>query len=713
MAVNLSPIWGAGAQLLDNSGNVLSGGKIYTYAAGTTTQVATYTSNTGLTANSNPIVLNSAGRVPYEIWLTDGQNYKFVLKDSNDVLIGTWDNLSGINSNFIAYTNQQEIQTATAGQTVFNLTTMNYLVGTNSLSVFVDGVNQYGPGAQYAYTETDSNTVTFASGLHVGAEVKFTSSQTQNAGVIDASQVGYTYPATNAVSESVEDRLAQYVSVKDFGATGDGVTDDTDAVLNAVSYIQTAKGTLYFPKGTYVVEQAIQLNSSITVKGAGLNATTIKRNTADAETIDGHSVKAVFYVTGGWNHILDLTITGVEGTTTVDVTGIQFGYNIAAKGSVKNVAINFMFNAINEVAGLFLTEFNNIQAVSSENGFNFDSATQKTSLNLTDCYCANTGPAYVFNLVDYSVIDSCAADNCNWGSQPANPYGVGYGDPASSTGVYSFNQSVVTLNNIGAEGSYGNGVISTGNTYLNVNGMYTYGCMSLYEPNYTAYPNYAVGPIVVDTSGSSVFVANAINYVWTNDYVDTNFPTKPVASLVAFNYDENVFGQINSTAVFVTGQVNETTCFAGDSSVYPKYCKTPYNMTHNGYLYGVVNLPNINNVVRKKAVNANVVTGTGTTITIPITSQSGQNYKHMITIKGIDGTTNSSSAVPFGSTIGFGSLTSLIGITSNNAFGISSVTSSGTNLQIVLSASHTDPIIDLEIVSENIALINYASISIA
>ena len=254
MAVNLSPIWGAGAQLLDNSGNVLSGGKIYTYAAGTTTQVATYTSNSGITANSNPIVLNSAGRVPYEIWLTDGQNYKFVLKDSNDVLIGTWDNLSGINSNFIAYTNQQEIQTATANQTVFNLTTMNYLVGTNSLSVFVDGVNQYGPGAQYAYEETDSNTVTFASGLHVGAEVKFTSTQTQNAGVVDASQVGYTPAGTDAVSTNVQAKLRQYVSVKDFGAIGDGSADDTDALKNAFAYIESVGGgSLFFPNGTYNV----------------------------------------------------------------------------------------------------------------------------------------------------------------------------------------------------------------------------------------------------------------------------------------------------------------------------------------------------------------------------------------------------------------------------------------------------------------------------
>lgn len=173
MAVNLSPIWGAGAQLLDNSGNVLSGGKIYTYAAGTTTPATTYTSSTGGTANSNPIILNSAGRVPYEIWLTDGTVYKFVLKDSNDTLIATYDNLVGINSNFVPYTGQQEIQIATAGQTVFTLNTMKYVTGTNNISIFVDGVNQYGPGAQYAYVETDSSTITFVNGLHIGALVKF------------------------------------------------------------------------------------------------------------------------------------------------------------------------------------------------------------------------------------------------------------------------------------------------------------------------------------------------------------------------------------------------------------------------------------------------------------------------------------------------------------------------------------------------------------
>ena len=173
MAVNLSPLGGVAAQFLNNDGVPLSGGLIYTYLAGTNTSTATYTTGAGTVAHSNPIVLDSSGRVPTgEIWLTDTLAYKFVIKDAQSNLIGTYDNIVGINSNFVNYTASQEIQTATAGQTVFTLTTMAYLPGTNSLTVFVDGVNQYGPGAQYAYVETDSTTITFESGLHVGASVK-------------------------------------------------------------------------------------------------------------------------------------------------------------------------------------------------------------------------------------------------------------------------------------------------------------------------------------------------------------------------------------------------------------------------------------------------------------------------------------------------------------------------------------------------------------
>jgi hypothetical protein len=302
MAVNLSPYGGVGAQFLDNSGNVLTGGKIFTYAAGTTTNQATYTTSAGNIPHSNPIILDASGRVPSggEIWLTDGLSYKFILRDSNDVLIATYDNVTGINSNFVNFTNEQEIQTATAGQTVFNLTTTTYSPGTNSLSVFVDGVNQYGPGAQYAYLETDGDTVTFVNGLHVGASVKFSTSQLNSSGAAAASQVSFTgfksqtgtvqdladddgsdwigfeQAGAGAVAISAQDKMRQTVSVTDFGVVGNGVADDTVAIQAA--YDATAiGGTLIFPTAEqYLITSKLVFGRSVNVDFG--NSTVILNN---------------------------------------------------------------------------------------------------------------------------------------------------------------------------------------------------------------------------------------------------------------------------------------------------------------------------------------------------------------------------------------------------------------------------------------------------
>jgi len=97
MTVFLSPLAGAGAQFFDGAGNPLAGGRILTYTAGTTTPEATYTSISGVTPHSNPILLNSEGRVPAEIWLSEAVSYKFVLQNAAGVQIGTYDDISGVN----------------------------------------------------------------------------------------------------------------------------------------------------------------------------------------------------------------------------------------------------------------------------------------------------------------------------------------------------------------------------------------------------------------------------------------------------------------------------------------------------------------------------------------------------------------------------------------------------------------------------------------
>jgi hypothetical protein len=165
MTVNLSPLGGAAAQFFDNNGVILTGGKLYTYAAGTTTPQSTYTSISGATPHTNPIIMDSAGRIPGgEVWLTDGASYKFTLETSTGVLLGTYDNVAAIPS-------------------------------------------------------------------------------------INAGSIEYDPPFTGSLTSgyTVADKLAQTVSVKDFGAVGDGVANDTAAIQAALN---TGR-SVFIPEGSF------------------------------------------------------------------------------------------------------------------------------------------------------------------------------------------------------------------------------------------------------------------------------------------------------------------------------------------------------------------------------------------------------------------------------------------------------------------------------
>jgi microcystin-dependent protein len=96
--VLLSPV-GNGQQFFDNNGVPLAGGLIYTYQAGSSTLFTTYTTNNGTVPNSNPIILDAAGRTPQEIWLEVGYSYKFIIQTSAGVTLQTLDNLYPILQN--------------------------------------------------------------------------------------------------------------------------------------------------------------------------------------------------------------------------------------------------------------------------------------------------------------------------------------------------------------------------------------------------------------------------------------------------------------------------------------------------------------------------------------------------------------------------------------------------------------------------------------
>jgi hypothetical protein len=467
MAVNLSPVGGVAAQFFDNSGNVLTGGKIYTYAAGTTTNQATYTSATGVTAHSNPIILDASGRVPGgEIWLTDGLSYKFLVKTSTEVLIGSYDNIIGINSNFINFLTETEIQTATAGQTVFTLTTTQYQPGTNTLSVFVDGVNQY-DGVSYSYVETNSTTVTFSAGLHVGALVKFTTAQTLSSGVTDASLVTYDPPFANSVPTNVEVKLSEYVSVMDFGAVGDGVTDDTVAIQAAIA--ASTGRSIYFPAGTYLTD-SILLNSvtGVYIVGESKYSTVIKLNAGQDNHLLGFNTSTdcvVQNITLDQNSVNNsaghgLRLGGIDGFTVNNVI-VQncnaYGIGFQA-GTNKNV---FLSNI--EISGIGLDAID-IKDV------NFDNE----NIVISNLNVKNYGlDGSVSSGLD--IRGPIVATNLNFVCDNNNNVGFRFriADPQGRAGSGSVSNVNVTLNNV--TGTYGFTTEGASNDNVVVSNVNVYG----------------------------------------------------------------------------------------------------------------------------------------------------------------------------------------------------------------------------------------------
>jgi hypothetical protein len=143
-------------QFFTAAGVPLVGGKLYTYASGTTTPLATYTDSTANFTNANPVILDSRGEA--DVWFGPSR-YSLTLRDSLDNLIWT---ASGVNS---VLGSQNAVIIATATQTVF--TVPEYGLG-GYLMVIVDGlVKEF----NYDYTETNTTTITFGTGLTAGQRV--------------------------------------------------------------------------------------------------------------------------------------------------------------------------------------------------------------------------------------------------------------------------------------------------------------------------------------------------------------------------------------------------------------------------------------------------------------------------------------------------------------------------------------------------------------
>ena len=246
MSVNLSPLFNAVAQTT-TTGLPLNGGLLYTYQAGSSTPLTTYSDNLGTIANTNPITLGTDGRPQTEIWLQAAYNYKFVLTDSSGNQIGTYDNVSGLSSYYGPSTAVTSV-TGTSPITVTSGTTPNVSLtgvigrtsggtGVSSPPVFFihqSTAQSFNTGTTYVVTydtvDFDSNTY-WNSSTHAYVPQIAGYYQVNVSCSFAATTTGYQCGVGVAVNNTLKD-----YNVAASSAVGTSGTDGTTPVCSTIVY---------------------------------------------------------------------------------------------------------------------------------------------------------------------------------------------------------------------------------------------------------------------------------------------------------------------------------------------------------------------------------------------------------------------------------------------------------------------------------------------
>lgn len=220
----------------------------------------------------------------------------------------------------------------------------------------------------------------------------------------------YGHDDANDVADAVN-QLA--FNVKEYGAVGDGTTDDTAAIQNAIDDASAAGGgVVFFPQGAYKVT-SLTLESYVSLKGVGGaynsgNGSIIRTAATSGDMLSYSGSAGLMSVT-----ISDLRLDGPG-------SGTGNGIRLQNTGGLSNPSVNIVFCNVKiywftggtgiEADNLIVSVFDNVTTEACNTGFYLNVG---TSITMSACYansCLSTG----FNLKSmyYSTLNSPAADGC-------------------------------------------------------------------------------------------------------------------------------------------------------------------------------------------------------------------------------------------------------------------------------------------------------------
>lgn len=286
-AALVSPLSISGSRLTDGTAN--ASGTVYFFQPGTNTPVNVYSNATATTIVTQPITLGEGGKLPtqYAAGVFTTQPVRILIQDAEGQTV-----------------TDSVFEPSTAGAT---------------------GINNAG------FTDSQLNAVLTKAYTSFGGQ-------------------DWTYKESGGATErTVKEKFAEiHISVKDFGAVGDGVAIDTTAIQAAINRVKAlGGGVVWFPPGTYLIDQALTLSSAngVSFIGAGLASTVIKSSHATANMFTLTTVKSITFQ--GFECQNTSTSTGSIFSITT-ATGVRFvdigsdGVSLSSPGGFYRYGMNLV-----------------------------------------------------------------------------------------------------------------------------------------------------------------------------------------------------------------------------------------------------------------------------------------------------------------------------------------------------------------------------------
>lgn len=402
------------SQFIDSAGQPLASGTVGFYFPGTLNPKTTYQDSAGTIANTNPVQLDSRGQAV--IW--GSGVYRQIVQDASGVTI--WDQLTEDPNAGLTGNITDAIFVSGVDFTPGTTTQLTLPVAPGSVTnlwAFFDASYQ----ADDQITSVIGTTLTFNAPIPIGVQKVYvkigatiamgtpsagtvTDTSVASGAGIQSSKLSYIQGSAGAVARTIQSRLQGTISAKDFGAVGNGSTDDTAALTAFFAALQSAGQQGYLPDGTYNVSSGFVINNPITLRGSrksiihNTNASLavpiihISSSGAQYTTLEGFRITSVT-LAGGTPAVAGIEVDAGQEyiLRDLDISGTQRGIFIGggSAGAVIDGCFvsNTSFDGYNIIDGDIVVT--NCYAVTCGAwGFNFSTTNGSGGNTLSNCTAA-------------------------------------------------------------------------------------------------------------------------------------------------------------------------------------------------------------------------------------------------------------------------------------------------------------------------------------